>query len=460
MGRLGGRDGAAAGTFGSGMGTSGDGRATRRGRRTLLPRARRGAHRAHATNRASPLCSLDRAPAGMPSSTPPTRHARARRARRAPQRRQEHAAQRAAGRAHRDHQPPSADDAGARPGGPDGGRRRSTCSSTPGRCTRAQTRLGRRMNEQARRRGREADVVVLVVGRAPTSEGSGARPAIARAELPGHAARCSSSTKIDRLKDKALLLPLIDGLRRRATFRRDRADERPPRQRAWTRLLAELRSCCPSSRSSSSPTPCPTSPMRFFVAEFVREQILAQTGRRSPRRRGRGRALRRDGKVTHIEHRHARRARDAQGDPHRRGRRCSRRSGRRARARVEQMLGRRCTCNSWVRGDPRLDERRRQARASSGTGTQGEGHMTKHHPLARPRPPARRLDADAHGGHRRPAQRRQVDALQPAGARPHRNRPRRAGRHARPPVRRHERVRAERTRWSTRAGFDPEDEDP
>ncbi len=161
------------------------------------------------------------------------------------------------------------------------------------------TRLGHWMNNAAWDAAREADVVVLIVEvpaiDGPSSErGSpnSARQALnprtadrllaleLAAELP-RLPTLLVLNKVDRLKAKALLLPLLAAFARVHPF----AATVPLSARSSNgvdRLLIELRALLPEQPFLFDPETLSDQPERFFVAELVREQILAQTRQEVP----------------------------------------------------------------------------------------------------------------------------------------------------------------------------------
>ena len=155
----------------------------------------------------------------------------------------------------------------------------------------AKTRLGERMNLEAREQAREADAVVLVVD---VSAGTGdkrhegpttavadeADLALAR-ELPASPPVVLALNKIDRVKDKAALLAVL------AAFSATRAFEAvvpisARRADGVDRLLAELAKLLPEQPWLFEDGTLSDQPVRFFVAELVREQILAHTRQEVP----------------------------------------------------------------------------------------------------------------------------------------------------------------------------------
>jgi GTP-binding protein Era len=146
----------------------------------------------------------------------------------------------------------------------------------------ARTGLGRRMNEAARRAAEDADAIVFLVEAPRGGQPPDAHPGdlALLAELPDRP-RVLAINKIDRLPDKAPLLPLI------ASYCTDRAfaatvPVSARRAQGIDRLLDELRLTLPTQPPLCDPETLSDQPVRFFVAEFVREQILRHTRQEVP----------------------------------------------------------------------------------------------------------------------------------------------------------------------------------
>jgi GTP-binding protein Era len=215
------------------------------------------------------------------------------------------------------------------------------------------TRLGQWMNETARQAARDADVLVLLVeaprdGQAPRPHPADLALAAELPELP----TVLAINKVDRLKDKSQLLPLI------AAFSEEHAAVATvpvsgKRASGTDRLLHEVRALLPEQPFLFEPDTLSDQPERFFVAEFVREQILRQTRQEVPH--GVAVVVERfdeSGKTPHIEvavhvarEAHKKILVGAQGQ-------MLKRIGMAARARVEQMLARRVHLQLWVRATP------------------------------------------------------------------------------------------------------------
>jgi GTP-binding protein Era len=221
----------------------------------------------------------------------------------------------------------------------------------------ARTRLGERMNESARAEAHEADVLVLV---AETRLGE-ADLALAR-ELPA-LPTILCLNKVDRLQDKALLLPILASIGEAGHAYAAVVPLSAKRKDGLDRLLKELRALLPEQPFLYEPDTLSDQPVRFFVAEFVREQILRHTKQEvphgvavvverfdEPAPAGSPGASKKD--VVQIEvaihvvrEAHKRILIGAQG-------RMMKDIGVAARARVEQMLGRQVHLKLWVRATP------------------------------------------------------------------------------------------------------------
>jgi GTP-binding protein Era len=210
----------------------------------------------------------------------------------------------------------------------------------------ARSKLGEHMNEAAREEAREADVLVFVV-----------EPKLDERDLA--LARELSSTptilainKIDLVKDKTALLPLLEGFAKAHPF-----DAMVPvsarRTNGTEGLLKELRARLPEQPFLFEPDTLSDQPTRFFVAEFVREQVLRMTKQEVPH--GVAVVVERfdeTPRVPHIEvaihvarEAHKKILIGARGE-------MLKNIGIKARARVEEMLGRQVHLKLWVRATP------------------------------------------------------------------------------------------------------------
>jgi len=149
---------------------------------------------------------------------------------------------------------------------------------TPGMHT-PKTRLGIRMNHEARGAIEGSDVVVFVtdVREIPgdTVQDDDV-PLLASLEAPSSRPVVLVVNKVDRVKDKALLLPLLEAYGALRDFaalvpisaKKD-VGARP--------LVAALRGLLPEGERSFDDDTLTDRPARFLVAELVREQILKKT---------------------------------------------------------------------------------------------------------------------------------------------------------------------------------------
>jgi GTP-binding protein Era len=203
------------------------------------------------------------------------------------------------------------------------------------------------MNLLAREAAREADAIVVVV---EAREG-GREEMEMLAELPAKRTVVAVN-KIDRLKDKTALLPRLSALGEGQAFAAivpisaRRAD-------GMASLLSELRELLPEQPFLYEPDTLSDQPTRFFVAEFVREQVLAHTWQEVPH--GVAVVVERfdeSGKIPHIElaihvarEAHKKILIGAKGQ-------MLKAIGTEARARVEQMVGKKVHLQLWVRVTP------------------------------------------------------------------------------------------------------------
>ena len=167
---------------------------------------------------------------------------------------------------------------------------------TPG-VHRPRTELGRRMNAAALDATRAADAVILMTdthrvaatqGHLPpaarTTEETGGIPAEDRSVLeliPQHVPTILVINKLDRLRNKSHLLATI------AAFNelRDFAAVVPGcmlRSNDVERVLGAVAACLPEGPAGYEPDTLTNRPTLFFVREYVREQVMLQTGRELP----------------------------------------------------------------------------------------------------------------------------------------------------------------------------------
>jgi GTPase len=215
------------------------------------------------------------------------------------------------------------------------------------------TRLGQWMNETARQAARDADVLVLVVEAPP--EGKAPQPFHADLTLAAELPKMPTAlviNKIDRVKDKSQLLPLMAAFAEKHSFAAT-IPMSARRSNGTEGLLKELREMLPEQPFLFPADTLSDQPVRFFVAEFVREQILKQTRQEIPH--GVAVVVERfdeNGKMPHIEvavhvarEGHKKILIGAKGS-------MLKSIGTAARARVEKMLERQVHLQIWVRTTP------------------------------------------------------------------------------------------------------------
>jgi GTP-binding protein Era len=225
-------------------------------------------------------------------------------------------------------------------------------------------RLGERMNVSAQRAIHDADAIVLLAE--VPREGGEPRPHEADLALAKSLPRSPALlavTKVDRLRKKELILPFVASFSEARRFAAC-VPVSARRSQGLRELLAELRELLPEGPFLFDQDTLSDQPMRFFVAEFVREQVLRHVSQEVPH----GIAVvverfdeARD--VTTIEA-----AVHVARDTHKKilvgaGGRMLKSIGIAARARIERMLERHVHLRLWVRSTPgwmndesRLDE--------------------------------------------------------------------------------------------------------
>jgi GTP-binding protein Era len=218
------------------------------------------------------------------------------------------------------------------------------------------TRLGRWMNDVAREAAREADVIALVAeARVRAGPGGAVAPdeedlALAR-ELPA-TPTVLVLNKVDRAKDKTALLPLIGAFAAAHAFAAV-VPTSAKRADGIDRFLKELRDLLPEQPFLYEADTLSDQPVRHFVAEFVREQVLAHTRQEVPH--GVAVAVERFDESTSVpkievaihvaREAHKKILVGARGQ-------MMKRIGTAARARVEQMMGKQVHLKLWVRATP------------------------------------------------------------------------------------------------------------
>ncbi len=149
---------------------------------------------------------------------------------------------------------------------------------TPG-LHKPRTRLGKRMNAEARSAVNDADVVVFVAepferesGDLAVHEGD----RVLLADVGAGKPTLLALNKIDRVRPRSRMLPLLEafaGVREFVAFVPISARRRD----GLVRLLDEVAGLLPERPPLFPPDELSDRPLRFFAAEFVREQILRAT---------------------------------------------------------------------------------------------------------------------------------------------------------------------------------------
>lgn len=230
---------------------------------------------------------------------------------------------------------------------------------TPGIHT-PKTRLGVFMNQEAKGAMEVADVLVFVtdVRSPPLSIPEGDAPLLAGL-VPGRTGGAPvvlALNKIDRIKDKSDLLPLLEAYGKVMDFAAivplSAKKKDGPRH-----LLDAIRPLLPEGEKTFDEETLSDRPSRFFVAEFVREQILSKTHAEVPH----GVAVRVErfdetGKVAKIDL-----AILVDKESHKKiviGHKGAllKTIGTEARHRVEKLLGQKVHLSLWVRVEPKWYE--------------------------------------------------------------------------------------------------------
>ncbi len=148
---------------------------------------------------------------------------------------------------------------------------------TPG-VHQAKTKLGARMNQEAREGARDADVIVFLTSVSADLKHTTMRDADTKilATIPASKPIVLVLNKVDKVKSKAALFPILQG--HAAT--RDFAAIVPMaalRGVGVPELIAEVKKLLPKGPALFDEDEFTDKPIKFFVAEFVREQILRKT---------------------------------------------------------------------------------------------------------------------------------------------------------------------------------------
>ncbi|XYH94472.1 GTPase Era [Sorangium sp. So ce1128] len=242
---------------------------------------------------------------------------------------------------------------------------------TPG-LHRPRTELGRVMNQAAREAARSADVIVFVTeapdpARLPrrVKEGEDGPPLAPHpgdltllADLGSEAPVVFVLNKVDRMRDKALLLPLLDAFAKLREFAAI-VPISALREDGVQRVLDEVAKLCPERDWGFAPDELTDRPTRFFAAEYVREQILRATKAEVPHASAvqieryveptGGGALHIDATI-HVERPGQKKILIGAGAEQ------LKRIGTEARLRIEELVGRQVNLKLWVRVTPEWRE--------------------------------------------------------------------------------------------------------
>ncbi len=143
-------------------------------------------------------------------------------------------------------------------------------------------RLGDRMNTVSEDASAECDVVLFL-----SDLGNDPKPGLSKidqaivAALPSGKPVILVLNKVDRLKDKTALLPLLESLGTAYQFAAI-VPISALKNRGTERILAEVKELLPKGELLFEEDELSDRPTRFFVSEFVREQILQKTREEVP----------------------------------------------------------------------------------------------------------------------------------------------------------------------------------
>jgi GTPase len=160
---------------------------------------------------------------------------------------------------------------------------------TPG-LHRPRSELGRVMNQAAREAARAADVVVFLAEVPVPRKGKDGATAAMRphpgdltllADIAADKPTILVINKVDRVRDKGAILSMIEGFSKVRAF----AAVVPIsalKEDGVARVLDEVAARCPEQAHRYAPDDLTDRPIRFFAAEYVREQILRATEKEVP----------------------------------------------------------------------------------------------------------------------------------------------------------------------------------
>lgn len=147
----------------------------------------------------------------------------------------------------------------------------------------ARHRLGERMNDLAKETAAECDVAIFMTeAEAPTPERRKADERIL-ALVPAGTPVILAVNKIDRVQPRERLFPILEELGKLRAFHSIIPISAKGTDASGTkRILAEIATLLPEGEPLYGEDEVSDKPIRFFVAEFVREQILRRTRQEVP----------------------------------------------------------------------------------------------------------------------------------------------------------------------------------
>lgn len=224
----------------------------------------------------------------------------------------------------------------------------------------ARNKLGTRMNHEAREAAEGADVVLFVtdVGRSLSTSGEDLLPQDREvlASLPKNKPVILVINKIDRLVDKKLLMPILAKRSEAFPFAAVvpiSAQSKSVVTSGVGRLRKEIDDRIPKGPKLYDEEIFSDRPARFFVQEYVREQVLRRTREEVPHgvavtidRWDEGKNVPRIEVTIHVDKPNHKKIVVGEGGS------VLKDVGTRARARVEQLLGKSVMLKLWVRVTP------------------------------------------------------------------------------------------------------------
>ncbi len=220
----------------------------------------------------------------------------------------------------------------------------------------AKNRLGERMNELAKQAAADCDVAIFMTDvDAKTAQSGGVRPEDEKilATIPAGKPTLIVLNKVDKVHPKELLFPVLEAYSKL----RDVHALVPVsalKGSGVERIVAEVGKLLPEGEHLYDAEEISDKPLRFFVAEFVREQVLKRTRQEVPHGVAVTVEAFEDGKkqtriavTVHV-------AKESHkgiiiGD----GGKMLREIGTAARKRAEQLLGAKVHLETWVKANPR-----------------------------------------------------------------------------------------------------------